>query len=467
MDRLPLFLDLKGHPVLVVGGGALAAHKCRLLVSAGAKVRLVALRLTDEGLADGVRLGRYDYREGPFEKHQVEGMCLVIAATGHRDVNALIAASARERGIWVNVVDDAALSGAIFPSIVDRSPLIVAISTGGASPVLARRIRERLEALLEPSLGAMAKLLAAWRQRLVARWPGAVERREAVDALLDGPLPMLLADGLQVEAEAVLRDAVGKRNASGACVGHVTLVGAGPGDPDLLTLKALRALQRADVILHDRLVTAQILALARRDAVIVDVGKTGGGASTCQDRIHELMVKHARAGRHVVRLKGGDPFVFGRGGEEIQVLRQAGIPVDIVPGITAALALSLAGIPLTYRGAAAGVRLLTAQRAADGAEPDWQSWAQSRDTLVIYMGVGALPLIREKLLQFGMKGCTPIALLEHLSLPTQRAVSATLQTALGLIKSRPNRSPSILVIGEVAAQAAAATAVAREAGQAA
>jgi uroporphyrin-III C-methyltransferase/precorrin-2 dehydrogenase/sirohydrochlorin ferrochelatase len=468
VDRLPLFLDLKGQTVLVVGGGAIAARKCRLLANAGARIRLVALEVTDPALADAVRHGRVQLTMEAFAELHVDGVCLVIAATGRRDVNSIVAAAARQRGVWVNVVDDAALSSVMLPSIVDRSPLIVAISTGGASPVLARRIRERLEAMLEPSLGPLAKLLGAWRRRLMARWPRPVERRQVMDRLLDGGLPALVAEGRRAEAEAVLRTAVQTSVSSvTAPAGRVCLVGAGPGDPELLTIKALRALQRADLVLHDRLVSPAILELARRDADVVDVGKTGGGPGTCQEHIHELMVKHAGAGRNVVRLKGGDPFVFGRGAEEVEALRRAGIAVDIVPGITAALALCLAGIPLTHRRATTGIQLLTAQRAADAPEPDWQSWANSRDTLVFYMGVGALALIREKLLNCGMKDSTPIAVVEHLSLPTQRAVVATLQSALAANLYRPYRSPSILVIGAAAAHAHTAVAAIREAGQAA
>jgi uroporphyrin-III C-methyltransferase/precorrin-2 dehydrogenase/sirohydrochlorin ferrochelatase len=234
----------------------------------------------------------------------------------------------------------------------------------------------------------------------------------------------------------------------------VTLVGAGPGDPGLLTLKALRALQRADVVLHDRLVSAEILALARRDADLVDVGKMGGGPSTPQARIHDLLIEHARAGRSVVRLKGGDPFVFGRGGEEVEALRSAGVDVDVIPGITTALALAAAGIPLTHRGLAAGVRLVTAQRSSDGVEPDWKNWAEGRDTLVVYMGTSAIGRLRTELLRHGLSASTPVALVENASRPSQRVVRGQLIDAEDLVATHGIGSPSIVVIGPVAAFAA-------------
>lgn len=454
MDRLPLFLDLREVAVLIVGGGPIAARKYRLLRSASAAITVVAPRLTDAGLHNAVNLGLLQHVSASFHPDHLSNARLVIAATGLQTVNADVAAAARARGIWVNVVDDAELSSAIVPSIVDRSPVIVAISTGGASPVLARRLRARLEALLEPSLGTLANLLATWRPRLRARWPQPDARRQAMEHLLDGELPRLVANGQHDSAETILRNVVdAAAPTASTAVGHVTLVGAGPGDPGLLTLKALQALQRADVILHDRLVPPAILALARRDADLIDVGKLGGGPSASQDHIHALLLAKAAAGLHVVRLKGGDSFVFGRGSEEMAVLRQAGIEVDVVPGITAALALGLAGIPLTNRGSVAGVRLLTAQRAANAPAPDWQAWATSKETLVIYMAAASLPLIRERLLHFGMRGSMPVAVVENLSLPAQRVVGSTLNTVVELVQTLRIGSPSILVIGEVAANA--------------
>lgn len=447
MQRLPLFLDLAGQPVVLIGGGSVAERKWRLLESTGARVTIVAPHLTDT-LAARAAAGTLRHVAAEFEPSLLDGARLVIAATDDRAVNAAASAAARARGIWINAVDDLELSDAIVPAIIDRSPVIVAVSTGGASPVLARRLRARLETLLDPSLGALAALLARWRSRLIERWPDPARRRRAVDALLDGPLA---PPGAVERGDALLEAALGQPDAAELRRGHVTLVGAGPGDPGLLTLAGLRALQQADVVLHDRLVSPEVLGLARRDADLVEVGKTGGGPSTPQERIHELLIAQARAGRRVVRLKGGDPCVFGRGGEEVAALRAAGIEVDVVPGVTTALALIGAGIPLTHRGIAAGVRLVTAQRAADGTEPEWESWARTRDTLVVYMGSTAVEALRAQLLRHGRDPRTPVAIVEQVSLPGQRVLRGTLDAIGTLISGNGVGSPSILVIGEVAA----------------
>lgn len=448
MQRLPLFLDLTGQPVVVVGGGSVAERKWRLLESTGARVTIVAPRLT-EVLSARASAGTLRHLAAEFAPDQLEGARLVIAATDDRSVNAAVSAAARARGIWINAVDDLELSDAIVPAIIDRSPVIVAVSTGGASPVLARRLRARLETLLDPTLGALASLLARWRTRLIERWPDPSRRRRAVDALLDGPLG---APGAALQrGDALVEAAILQPDGAALTRGHVTLVGAGPGDPGLLTLAGLRALQQADVVLHDRLVSAEVLGLARRDADLVEVGKTGGGPSTPQEQIHDLLIGHARAGRRVVRLKGGDPCVFGRGSEELLALRAAAIDVDVVPGVTTALALIGAGIPLTHRGVSAGVRLVTAQRAADGTEPEWESWARTRDTLVVYMGASVAETLREKLLLHGRDPLTPVAIVEQVSLPGQRVLRGALGELDGLLRQHGVASPSILVIGGVAA----------------
>ncbi len=454
MDHLPLFLRVAAQRVVIVGGGEVAARKARLVSSAGASITLVAPQLC-VALADLVREGAMAHISSNFTPAHLDGARLVIAATDDRGVNASVAAAAQAQGLWINVVDDAELSTALMPSIVDRSPVIVAVSTGGASPVLARRLRETLETVLEESLGPVAAMLSRWRARIVTRWPEAGARRRAIDALLDGEVGGLAARHQYAAAEMALQRAVDRvGSAAETCVGRVTLVGAGPGDPGLLTLKALRALQRADVVLHDRLVSAEILTLARRDADLVDVGKMGGCPSTPQERIHELLLQFARAGRNVVRLKGGDPFVFGRGGEEIETLRAAGIPYEVVPGITTALGLATAAIPLTHRGLSAGVRLVTAQRAVDGTEPDWKSWAEGRDTLVIYMGTSVIARVRRELLRHGLDAATPLAFVEHVSEPNQRVVLGTLNSAETLAATHGLGSPSIVVLGPVAALAA-------------
>lgn len=456
MDHLPLFLDLREQAVTVVGGGSVAERKVRLLASAGARITIVAPALT-ETLAQRVSEGTLRHIRQTFDDGAaplLDSARLVIAATDDRQVNSCVSRLAQARGIWVNVVDDPQLSSALMPSIIDRSPVIVAVSTGGASPVLARRLRERLETFLEPSLGPLARLLARFRQRLIARWPDAGQRRRAVDALLEGELGTAASAPDPADAEQVLDRALSAPTDDAITRGLVTLVGAGPGDPGLLTLQGLRALQRADVVLYDRLVSADVLALARRDADLIDVGKSGGGPSTPQQRIHELLLEHGRSGKRVVRLKGGDPCVFGRGSEELEVLRAAGLRTEVVPGITTALALIGAGIPLTHRGLSAGVRLVTAQRAADGADPEWASWAQTRETLVVYMGTSAIGTLQTELLRHGRAPDTPIALVERVSLPSQRVVRGRLDGAAAMVADHHIASPSIVVIGAVAGLAA-------------
>ncbi|GIX34381.1 MAG: siroheme synthase [Lysobacteraceae bacterium] len=355
---LPLFVRLAGKTVLVVGGGEVAARKIRPLRAAGARIRVVARELGAE-VAALARSGAIEWLGREYHAGLLDEAWLVLVATPDRALNARVAAEAEARRLWVNVVDDGRLCSWQSPAVVERGPLQVAISSGGVAPVLARQVREQVEALLEPWIGELARLLHRWRGRLRARWPDPRQRRRFLEGLRDGPVGRGLARGDAAAAEQALGEALARPGRAGR--GFVSLVGAGPGDPDLLTLKALRCLQQADVILHDRLVPAAVLERARRDARRIETGKQAGRACIAQEEIHRLMVELARQGLHVVRLKGGDPFVFGRGGEELQYLRAHGIDYEVVPGITAALACAAyAGIPLTHRDHAQSVRLLTA-----------------------------------------------------------------------------------------------------------
>ena len=351
MRYFPLFADLRDRRVLVVGGGEVAERKVRLLCEAGARVLVVARALTpwlDGQAADSA--GVITHFAADYADEQLDGVVLAIAATDDRELNARVAAAARARNLLANVVDDAELSGFIVPAIVDRSPVVIAVSSGGTAPVLARLIRERLETAVDESIGPLAELLARWRARIRAAFPDLAARRRFYTKVVRGRVAELLRARRGVAAERELERSMTPE--TGPAAGSVVLVGAGPGDPGLLTLNALRALQDADVILHDRLVAGEVLALARRDATRISVGKAAGAHSVSQTRIHELMIEHARAGRRVVRLKGGDPFIFGRGGEELEALRAAGIAYEVVPGITAAVACAAyAGIPLTHRAA--------------------------------------------------------------------------------------------------------------------
>jgi uroporphyrin-III C-methyltransferase/precorrin-2 dehydrogenase/sirohydrochlorin ferrochelatase len=451
MKLFPLFADLAGRPVLVVGAGEVATRKVAALLGAGAQVSVGAPRL-GPALAKLAVAGRIRHIEGDYREAWLDGLWLVIAATSDRATNEAIARDAAHRRLFANVVDDAQRSSVHVPAIIDRSPVIVAVSSGGSAPMLARRLRERLETLLDPSLGALATLLERFRTRIRTRLPASAARRHWYDALFDGSVMAFLRARQPALAEAALEASL--RAPAAAAEGRVVLVGAGPGDPGLLTLKALRALNQADVILHDRLVSADVLALARRDAQFIEVGKRGGGHSTSQDAIHALLLAHARAGRRVVRLKGGDPFVFGRGGEELEFLRAHAVPYEVVPGITAALACAAyAGVPLTHRDHAQSVRFVTAHCRDSFDALDWRALALERQTLAVYMGVGGLDTLRERLLAHGRAATTPFALVENGSHESQRVVTGTLGQLPEAANAHKVGSPALLILGEVASLA--------------
>jgi uroporphyrin-III C-methyltransferase / precorrin-2 dehydrogenase / sirohydrochlorin ferrochelatase len=451
MKLYPLFADLTHRAVLVVGGGAVAERKIAALLGAQAQVTVNAHELTPQ-LQRWVNEGRIAYRADAFQNSWLDRIWLVIAATSDHGLNRQIAGFAESRRIFVNVVDDAALSSFHVPAVVDRSPLTIAISSGGESPMLARLLRERLETLLDHSLGALATLTARLRKRIRLRHPEMAARRRFYEDLFAGPVATLLRQDQPKAALAAAEDALA--TASIESSGSVVLVGAGPGDPGLLTLRALRALNEADVILHDRLVSTEVLELARRDAERIEVGKQAGNHHTTQDGIHALLLEHTRAGKRVVRLKGGDPFVFGRGGEELEFLRGHDIPYEVVPGITAAVACAAyAGVPLTHRDHAQSVRFVTAHCRSSLDTLDWVALAQERQTLAVYMGVGELDALQTRLIQHGRAASTPFALIENGSRAGQRVVTGTLAQLAERAAVHAVRSPALLILGEVAALA--------------
>ncbi|KGI78671.1 siroheme synthase CysG [Oleiagrimonas soli] len=453
MPLYPLFADLRDRPVLVVGGGPVAERKAAALIVAGARVRVGAPELT-ASLRARVEAGEVRWIEGTFTGAWLDEAWLVVAATGDRRVNRAIAAAAEDRCILVNVVDDPALCSFHVPALVRRGLLTLAISSAGQAPVLASRLRARLETVLDESLGALSELAGRYRLRIREAFPDVTQRRRFYAWLLDGPVAPLLGRHREAEALRTLEQALQTPHAI-ARAGRVTLVGAGPGDPGLLTLKALRALQRADVIVHDRLVDAAILDLARRDAERIDVGKRSGeDHAATQRRIHDLLHAHAAAGRHVVRLKGGDPFVFGRGGEELEFLRARGVDYEVVPGVSAAMACAAyAGIPLTHREHAQSVHLLTAHCKDSIDTLDWRALARERQTLALYMGVAQLEHLTERMLAHGRDGDTPFALVENGSRPGQRVVTGCLRDLPALARRHDVRAPAMLILGEVAALA--------------
>ncbi|MEY2921096.1 MAG: hypothetical protein RL261_2401 [Pseudomonadota bacterium] len=448
MRYFPLFADLHGRRVLVVGGGAVAERKVRLLLDAGARVRLVAPEVT-------AWLGEHpavEVHRVAFVPEYFDGAVLAIAATDDSEVNAAVAAAGRERNVLVNVVDVSELSSFIVPAIVDRSPLVIAISTGGVAPVLARLVRERLESLIDGSFGQLAGLLQRWRGRIKAGLPDVNSRRRFYEVVVRGQVAALVRSNDEAGAERELERTL--QHADAPRRGSVVLVGAGPGDAGLLTLNALRALQEADVILHDRLVSDEVMNLARRDADRICVGKMAGGHSVSQGRINELLLEQARLGRRVVRLKGGDPFIFGRGGEELEFLERHGIPFEVVPGITAAIACgAYAGIPLTHREHAQSVRFVTAHSGESLDGLDWATLARERQTLALYMGVAGLGTIRDQLMQHGRAPSTPVAIVENGSRSNQRVVLATLAEIEDAGRAAAVKSPALVIVGEVAALA--------------
>jgi uroporphyrin-III C-methyltransferase/precorrin-2 dehydrogenase/sirohydrochlorin ferrochelatase len=370
-----------------------------------------------------------------------------------------MSARARALGIPVNVMDDLAHSTFIFPAIVDRGDVVVAVGTGGASPVVARRVRERIEAALPARIGDLAAFIGSWRKQIHARIGELPLRRRFWERVVDGPIGALVLAGRGEEAEAALKEipdpsAFAGAQASSAIEGRVTLVGAGPGDPDLLTVKALRALQDADVVFYDELVSPEILDRARRDAARFAVGRRVGKPGIGQDAINKLMIEAARSGQRAVRLKGGDPFVFGRGGEEVEALRQAGVAYSVVPGITAGLgAAAQFEVPLTFRREALRITFLTAHKARDAETVDWSTLTDEKMTVVVYMGMTAASSVRAGLLAAGRSPQTPVGVFARVTRPDAQAVVGTLGELPDLVE-RIDGGPAILIIGEVVAHSA-------------
>jgi uroporphyrin-III C-methyltransferase / precorrin-2 dehydrogenase / sirohydrochlorin ferrochelatase len=459
MRFLPLFLDLQTGPVLLIGAGDLARAKLRLLTAAGARVRWYA---TDgdhdvSGLtaADAARI---EHGEGDPLTADLTGVIAVLCA-GAGGIGPAMSARAKAVGLPVNVMDDLVHSSFIFPAIVDRGDVVVAVGTGGASPVVARRVRERIEAVLPARIGDLATFIGRWRKAIHGRIPEFALRRRFWERVVDGPIGALVLAGRSDEAEAALKDirdasAFAGASASGQAEGRVTLVGAGPGDPDLLTIKALRALQDADVVFYDELVSPEILDRARRDAARIPVGRRVGNPGIGQEAINKLMIEAAKSGQRAVRLKGGDPFVFGRGGEEVEALREAGIAYSVVPGITAGLgAAAQFEVPLTFRHEALRITFLTAHKARDAEAVDWSVLTDEKMTVVVYMGMTAAPSVRAGLLGAGRSPQTPVGVFARVTRPDAQAAVGTLEELPDLIE-KIDGGPAILIIGDVVAHSA-------------
>ena len=451
MDYLPIFYQLKQRPCLVVGGGAVAARKTSLLLKAGAEVTVVSPELHSE-LEKLVAEGKVKHQAREFVEQDLDGCVLVFAATDQRSVNETVSSLASQRNLPVNVADNTDLCNFIMPSIIDRSPVQIAVSTGGSSPVLARMIRTRLEGLIPAGYGKLGALAEAFRDKVKSAFPNVEQRRRFWENILDGTVAEHVFTGRDIEARELLEQAIESASEQPEMVGEVFLVGAGPGDPDLLTFRALRLMQQADVVVYDRLVSPAIMELVRRDAEVVYVGKERAMHTMRQENINQLLVRLAKEGKRVLRLKGGDPFIFGRGGEEIEELAQENIPFQIVPGITAASGCSTySGIPLTHRDYAQSCVFVTGHLKDGSVDLNWKALAHPDQTVVFYMGLHGAPTLCKELVAHGLPASTPVALVEQGTTPQQRVFTATLDTLLEVIANEDIKPPTLIIVGEVVA----------------
>ncbi len=444
MDFLPVFMNIKGRLCLVVGGGEVAKRKAGVLLEAGANVRVVAPEIDPalSGMAGVTSIVHC------FEAHHLEGVGLVIAATNDRSVNVEVSRLAKERSIPVNVVDDPEYCTFIMPAIMDRSPLMVAFSSGGASPVLTRMMRGKLESMIPQNYSRLAAFAERYREKVKQRVTNPAKRRIFWENALDGVVAEKVLTGDESGAESMLQQML--QDEDNIVRGEVYLVGAGPGDPDLLTFRALRLMQKADVVVYDNLVSKPIVDMTRRDAERIYVGKKRADHTLQQEEINALLVRLAHEGKRVLRLKGGDPFIFGRGGEEIETLAAENIPFQVVPGITAASGVaSYAGIPLTHRDYAQSCMFVTGHLKDGTMNLDWDALARPRQTVVVYMGLHGLDTLCGKLIEHGLPGSTPIAIVQQGTTQNQRVVTGTLADLPQKQEVAQLHAPTLIIVGGV------------------
>ncbi len=448
MDYFPVFLDLKKRRCLLVGGGEVATRKGRMLAKAGAVLRIVAPAISAE-LRELVNTSGGELLQREYQNSDLHDCVLAIAATDSESLNEKISADAQALHLPVNVVDTPSLCTYITPAIIDRSPLVIAVSSGGEAPVLARLVRTKLETLIPVGYGKLAKIASHWRERIKARFNDGDSRRKFWEKILQGPAAELMMNGQDEAANNFISNELAN-DQSQLALGEVYLVGGGPGDPELLTLRALRLMQQADVVLYDRLVSDGVMELVRRDAERIYVGKRRSEHAMEQENINQLLVDLAKQGKRVLRLKGGDPFIFGRGGEEIELLAQHNIPFQVVPGITAASGCAAyAGIPLTHRDYAQSVRFVTGHLKSDDTNLSWPELANPTQTLVFYMGLVGLKEICESLIVHGRAATTPVALIEKGTTQEQRVLIADLQSIAGVVAANDVHAPTLFIVGEV------------------
>ena len=448
MEHLPIFINLKQKPVLVVGGGDIALRKINLLIKAQASVNCLSLLFCD-GIVSLSADNSVNLIQKSFEPDDIKNYSIIIASTDDSLVNSSISELAKKANIPVNVVDSPELSSFIMPSIVDRSPVIIAVSSAGKAPVLARIIRAKLETVIPSAYGLLAEIAGEYRQKVKNRFSNIKDRRAFWELAFSGVIAEKVFSGRINEARGDIE--VQLENSVEIDLGEVYLVGAGPGDPDLLTFKALRLIQQADVVLYDRLVSKGVMELVRRDSELIYVGKKGGSdESTRQEDINEQLVKLAKSGKRVCRLKGGDPFIFGRGGEEIESLSEHGIPFQVVPGITAASGCSsYAGIPLTHRDYSQSCRFVTAHLKNGTTNLPWEEFVIDQQTIVFYMALSGANYICQKLMEHGMDKNMPIAIIEKGTMPEQKVYISSLTKLPDLLAKENIHAPTLMIVGEV------------------
>lgn len=447
MEIFPISLKLQQQHCLIVGGGHIAYRKATLLHKAGAIIDVVAPEI-DTNLLEIVEQSKGKFLQHAFsETDLIQPYRLVIAATNNPEVNHAVFALCEQRNLLVNSVDDIPHCRFMMPAIIDRSPLVISVASNGASPVLSRQLRTQIETLVPHGMGKLAEFSGKWRKQVKEKISNPDQRRVFWEDVYASPLKEQVFLGNLETADQMMQQTLDTWSIP---KGEVYLVGAGPGDPELLTLKALRLMQQADVVIYDRLVSQPILELCRRDATKIYVGKARSNHSVPQEDINGLLVQYAQQGKRVCRLKGGDPFIFGRGGEEIQELFTAGVAFQVVPGITAASGCSAyAGIPLTHRDYAQSVRFLTGHLKEGSPELPWQELVYENQTLVLYMGLVGLERICKQLIAHGQRPTMPVALISKGTTPEQKVVVGTLQDIASKVTEHQIHAPTLTIIGEV------------------
>lgn len=448
MQALPIFLNITHRKCVVIGGGEVASRKVTMLLKANAAVTVVSPEICAD-LQTLVSTEKISHIETLYHSNQLAGACLIVAATDNAAVNGAVSADAKALNIPVNVVDAPALCTFTMGSIIERSPIVIAVSSEGNAPVLARYIRTKIETMLPAGYGRIASIAGEFREAVKAKFSTSQARRQFWEDVLQGPVVERVISGQEQAARELLQNLLKNKEVS-TNKGEVFLVGGGPGDPDLLTFRALRLMQQCDVCVYDKLVSPEVMELVRRDAELIYVGKARDQHTMPQEEINELLARLALEGKRVLRLKGGDPFIFGRGGEEIETLMQHSVPFQVVPGITAANGVSsYAGIPLTHRDYAQACLFITGHLKDGTLDLDWESMARPKQTLVIYMGLVGLAQICEQLIVHGVAASMPVAVVQQGTTQRQKVVTATLQDLAEKVADAGLRAPCLTIIGEV------------------